>query len=208
MNKYDLSHLNQSPSQNVFGPIQDDEALFLYSIIRGMRLKNVLEIGFGNGYSAKNFLSAVGEDGLVISVDNDNSLLYKIQENHIVICKDASLLDPKDLTLDKIDLIFFDCHNFNAQISLFNRLINCKLINDDTVLVLHDTNTWKENYNGCAYRTEQGWVHQKAEREMVNYFFSIGYSPFCLHTKPEAHNENFPFRHGVTVMKKFNALSI
>ena len=33
MVNYDLTHLTQPENQNVSGPIQDDEALFLYSII-------------------------------------------------------------------------------------------------------------------------------------------------------------------------------
>ena len=33
MVNYDLAHLTQPENQNVSGPIQDDEALFLYSII-------------------------------------------------------------------------------------------------------------------------------------------------------------------------------
>ena len=41
---YDLTHLNQPSNQFVLGPIQDDEALFLYSIIRGSRLKYILEL--------------------------------------------------------------------------------------------------------------------------------------------------------------------
>jgi len=204
-NKYDLSHLVQHSAQNVLGPIQDDEALFLYSIIRGMRLKTVLEVGFGDGYSAKNFLKAVDGNGLVISIEIGN--IYKIQENHIPICKDASLIERKDLPIDKLDFIFFDCHHYDAQMILFNRLKDFDIITDDTILALHDTNTWPKNYR-YGYDTDQGWVHQPAERKMVNYFCDIGYSPFCLHTRPEVHNEDFPFRHGVTVMKKFKTLSI
>lgn len=42
--KYDLRHLTQPENQNVVGPVQDDEALFMYSIIRGRRLKIIFEI--------------------------------------------------------------------------------------------------------------------------------------------------------------------
>ena len=58
MVNYDLTHLTQNENQRVLGPIQDDEALFLYSIIRGCRLERILEIGGLNGYSARNFLKA------------------------------------------------------------------------------------------------------------------------------------------------------
>jgi len=56
---YDLSHLTQEEHQNVCGPFHDDEALFIYSIIRGCRLKRILEIGGLSGYSAKNFFTSI-----------------------------------------------------------------------------------------------------------------------------------------------------
>ena len=144
MSNYDLSHLTQGDMQMVMGPIQDDEALFLYSIIKGMRLKTIMEIGFGDGYSAKNFLKAVGNDGLVISIDNGD-WVYNIQENHIGICKDAGLVEKEDLPVDKLDMIFFDCHNYECQISLFDKLRTANIITNKTVLALHDTNTWIHN---------------------------------------------------------------
>jgi predicted O-methyltransferase YrrM len=69
MTSYDLSHLTQPQKQNVVGPIQDDEALFLYSLIRTMRLKRILEIGGDVGYSATNFLKAIGGNGIVYIVE-------------------------------------------------------------------------------------------------------------------------------------------
>ena len=74
MVKYDLSHLTQSEDQNVGGPVQDDENLFLYSIIRGCRLSRILEIGGLDGYSAKNFLQAM--DYNRSETDKDNYMLY------------------------------------------------------------------------------------------------------------------------------------
>ena len=58
MVNYNFTHLTQNYQQNVWGPIQDDEALFLYSIIRGSRLTRILEIGGLHGYSGLNFLKA------------------------------------------------------------------------------------------------------------------------------------------------------
>lgn len=40
-------------------PLQDDEALLLYSVVRGLRFSSVLEIGGLRGYSAHNFLQAM-----------------------------------------------------------------------------------------------------------------------------------------------------
>jgi O-methyltransferase len=62
---YNLRHLTQNSDQAVSGPIQDDEALFLYSLIRVMQMKRILEIGGLGGYSATNFVAAAGPDGVV-----------------------------------------------------------------------------------------------------------------------------------------------
>jgi predicted O-methyltransferase YrrM len=66
---YDLSHLTQQESQEVLGPVQDDEALFLYALIRVTKIRRVLEIGGLGGYSARNFCVAVGNHGIVYTVD-------------------------------------------------------------------------------------------------------------------------------------------
>lgn len=46
---YNLEHLTQEDRQEVSGPIQDDEALFMFAIIRGMQIETVLEIVGLNG---------------------------------------------------------------------------------------------------------------------------------------------------------------
>ena len=134
---YDLSHLTQSPEQNVIGPIQDDEALFLYALIKCMRLKNILELGSLAGYSAINFLKAIPNDGKLYTVDIN--YINNITENHKHIQKDCRFLTSKDID-SNVDLIFFDCHMYDEQIAAFNNLNENKIINNKTILALHDTN--------------------------------------------------------------------
>ena len=69
MTQYNLEHLIQTKEQKVIGPIQDDEALLLFALIKTCLIKNVIEIGGLNGYSANNFLEAVGDNGSVITID-------------------------------------------------------------------------------------------------------------------------------------------
>ena len=76
---------------------------FVYSIIKGMRLKTILEVGFGCGYSTTNFLKAVEEDGCVISIDIEN--FNKIQQNHICIIKDVD-------NVQKFQLFLSNCGGF------------------------------------------------------------------------------------------------
>lgn len=202
MVSYDLTHLTQSDRQDVCGPIQDDEALFLYALIRTMRLKNVVEIGGLKGYSAANFSKAVGSNGQVITVDIHN--VPRVAENHrVFVCDCAAIAED----IGKIDLVFFDAHNYDAQMKFFENMVNRGFITDKTILALHDTGTHAKKYFG-GYETDQGVVHQPDERRMVNAFVDMGYHALCLHSDLASHTEDFPYRHGLTILSKFERLSV
>ena len=114
--KYNLEHLTQEPSQMVLGPIQDDEALVLFSIIKTCVFKRIVEIGGLHGYSAKNFLESVGTDGTVYTIDITH--LTPISPNHITIIKSVDQVVKDDIK-DRVDMVFFDCHDYNSSLSFF-----------------------------------------------------------------------------------------
>jgi predicted O-methyltransferase YrrM len=208
MVKYDLSHLSQPEHQNVSGPIQDDEALFLYSIIRGCRLGRILEIGGLSGYSAKNFLQALSfsKDGILYTCDLNP--VPVLAENHKVIIKNALDLTMSELDNKPLDLVFFDCHDM-IQMDIYYKFVNNNIINDNTILALHDTNLHYPPHQHCGVyiKKENGYAHQPVERNMVNIFKLLGYDIFGISTDHTKHNSDFPVRHGITVCKKFKMLS-
>lgn len=206
MVKYNLEHLTQSPDQAVLGPIQDDEALFLYSIVKGSRLRRILEIGGLNGYSATNFLASMDmTDGTLYTVDHNP--VPTISANHKVIIKDACQLTAADVDGEPIDLVFFDCHCI-SQMDMYTRFVSEGIIHDRTILALHDTNLHYPPYQvwGPFVPEEGGYAHQPVEREMVNRFKEMGYDIFSLHTTQDKHDPSFPYRHGITVCQKFQRL--
>jgi predicted O-methyltransferase YrrM len=198
---YDLSHLTQPDDENVVGPIQDTEALFLYSIVRGMRMRRVLEIGGLSGYSATNFVRAISSGGTVYTVDI--SPVRQVSENHKVIVKDARTLTASDVDDEPLDMIFFDCHDYDVQMTLFDRLVEHGIVTESTVIALHDTNVHPNKVVDWAYAIDGGgWVHQKIEREMSNEFVRRGYHAFNLHPRLDRHDASLPYRHGVTILQK------
>jgi len=201
---YSLDHLTQGPRQDVLGPIQDDEALVLFALIKCMRLKRVFEIGGGDGYSARNFLEAVGPTGIVYTVDVNP---VQVQGPcHRFIHKNALDITPEDLDCQPLDLVFFDCHDM-VQMNVFENLLEKGLVTDKTVLTLHDTNLHYAQFCHWASPVDNGWAHQPVEREMVNIFKEkFGYDIFCYHTGAEHHDDSMPFRHGITICKKFQRL--
>lgn len=210
--KYDLSHLVQPLDQQVGGPVQDDEALLLYAAVRTMRVRRVLEIGGLSGYSARNFVRAMAWERKAEVYTVDLNPVESVAPNHHTICKDAALLTPDDLHGQPLDLVFFDCHVFDAQMDLFVRLKNHDLIHDKTVIALHDTNLHPRKQAPWAYPVSDadgsaGFVHQAVERRMVNVLRSqFGYDAFCAHTDMLRHDDILPARHGLTLMRKFSEL--
>lgn len=196
---YNLNHLTQPSSQDLLGPIQDDEALVLFSIIRTSRLKRIVEIGGLSGYSAKNFLEAT-DGGTVITIDINS--VPNMGVGHNTIIKSAADVNKEEIG-ERVDMVFFDCHHFEASLSFFNNMIEGGIIDDDTILVLHDTNLHYNKITGDSFHNGEGWVHQVAERDLTNHFFDLGYQVLSLGTKPHSHNETFPYRHGLTICNKF-----
>ncbi len=206
MVQYNLEHLTQTNDQWVCGPLQDDEALFLFALIRCMRVKTVLELGGLDGYSAINFIKAVGHEGRVYTVD-----IHPVERrahNHICIQKDCRALTSDDVP-EQIDLVFYDCHVFEAQMAMHQSLIRQRVITDRTVLALHDTNLHPGPImDSNAKQVEGGYVHQAVERMMVNVLRNEGYEALNLHTRPEQHDETLRLRHGLTVLTKNRYLPV
>ena len=204
MVKYDLSHLTQEDNQIVVGPIQDDEALFLYSLIRVKRIKCVLEIGGLNGYSSINFIKAMEFDKKKYKLFTcDINEVPKININHFIIKKDVKELNVKDIFNSKIELLFLDCHTL-TQYDIFRKFLVKGNIDENTIIALHDTNLHYQtiwNKNG-----EENHVHQPVERKIVNLLKNKGYDIFCLHTNKNKHSKEFPFRHGITICQIFKKL--
>lgn len=206
--QYNLSHLNQTTCE-VIGPIQDDEALFLYALIKVMGLKYVVEVGGLSGYSAQNFLCAIPSGGKVVTIEPQ--LLIPLADNHNVITKLAHMVTVEDIGLPHIDLIFFDAHEEDSQMTLFHSLCNAKIIDDKTIIVLHDTGThpvdiWNlqklvsdNNHNNA----NNGFVHQVPERNMSNSLMDLGYCPLHLAVNNnDLPIDNLTFRHGLTILNK------
>lgn len=66
----DVAHLALYP-EGTIGPVQRDEALMLHGLIRVIRPRTVVEIGFLRGDSAFNFLLALDDESRLYSFDID-----------------------------------------------------------------------------------------------------------------------------------------
>jgi hypothetical protein len=171
-------------------------------------VKNIVEIGGLDGYSAVNFLSAISNsDGKLFTIDLNR--VSQKAPNHFVIQKDIGEVSVMDLLYTKIDMVFFDCHDYESQMKFYHNMIENKLIDDDTIISLHDTNLHPNKHCDWAYRIGEGWVHQPVERMMVNELVTnYGYHVVNFHTQMEKHGDNLPFRHGVSILSKYKMLPL
>ena len=172
------------------GPIQDDEALLLYSLIRVMGIRTVLEFGVGKGDSARNFIAAGCE---VWSVDVNP--ITPVSPKHHMLHKSAELISKGDVGNKEIDMVFFDCHVM-GQLEVFKNLGD--LLPSRVVIALHDTGTHADQLCSWATPSEQGWVHQPVERLMVVELEKMGFVPFHAH----GWLDRVPYRHGLTIMQR------
>jgi hypothetical protein len=138
----------------------------------------------------------------------DINPVRKLADNHTVIIKNALDIEPCDVDNKAIDMIFFDCHDM-VQMDIYKRLVEKNIINDDTILALHDTNLHYKPWAkwGKFIPENNGVAHQPVEREMSNIFKDMGYDLFNLNTDSSKHSNAFPIRHGITIcsrVKKFS----
>ncbi|MCK9370951.1 class I SAM-dependent methyltransferase [Candidatus Dojkabacteria bacterium] len=209
---YNLKHLTQDESQSTPGAIQDDEALLFFALIRVTRIKRIVEFGGVWGYSAKNFCEAIDE-GTVYTVDWGVEGITPIQgNNHKVITKNVADVTPEDFGNEPIDLLFFDCHAYEAELCAFQTLKKAGIITDKTILAFHDTNLLPNEmalgYPNISYEVEGGWVFCPPERQLVNDFKEMGYDIINLHTNTDVHNSSFPYRCGLSIARKFTPLEL
>ena len=186
----DLAHLSQPtpgwdgayPRQMAMGPMQADEMLLLFGLVRSSSVARVLEIGGLQGTSAYNFLQALRcKHGgpvapMVITVDINPVHRW---ESHLVthrtLQKDATLLTMADIGGEAVDAILLDCHAFYASQHILLNVFDRGLLSANGFLFLHDTGlhdyptplpkvTWAQ-----LNKQPPGWVHQPVERLIAQW---------------------------------------
>lgn len=220
--KYDISHLDQH-GEKVIGPIQSDEALLIYSMIRVIRPKVILEFGFSKGFSSLNFLKAMPDDSAIFSYDiseESEKISETIKDGRFkFIFKGQDAFESADIDNLPVDVVFFDAsHNADLNIVTFKKIV--KLINNNALILVHDTGSWHNSCNELPgdttgyyvngypfpkgyFLNNKEYIHQQGERKFVNYL---------REHYPEFQQVHFhstrTFRHGITLLQNSKPLAI
>jgi predicted O-methyltransferase YrrM len=220
--EFDITHLKDY-SNLVSGPVQSDEALLLFSIVKVINPRVIVEFGFSEGHSSLNFLRALSQDGFLYSFDcskkSENiASLIKDQRFKFVLKRQEDF-HPSDIDYRPIDILFIDAsHDIICDIALFEKIDNS--LNENALIIIHDTGTWnkklipkdyvpwiehmkKQESSGDAHVNEEEFAHQPDERRFVNYL-KVAY--------PDLEQIHFhslrTIRHGLTILQKYKKLPL
>lgn len=169
-------------SETSWGPVQRDEALLLYALVRVLRPRTVLEIGFLKGRSALNFLAALDADARLYSIDVDPAQAARAQRllGHDarfafkVLSQDAVSAEVTDNR--PADLVFLDAsHDLELNQATFERLL--AVMAPDAVLAIHDTGAIPRELVPEGHwwlQSDAGWIGDQREvrpdeRAFVNW---------------------------------------
>jgi hypothetical protein len=207
INTYSLGHL-RSLRDYELGPIQRDEALLLYALVKTIDPKTIIEFGFYEGHSAINFLKAMSLDARLYSYDiSDDSkrLAAKIHDRRLkFVFKSQADFEPSDVDYRLVDLAFFDAsHDFLLNVMTLERLKDS--LNERGLIIVHDTGAWYGDLKGLQTpeghfvddSISGGYIHQPGERRFVNYIRESmkDFDQIHLHSTSK-------FRHGLTILQR------
>lgn len=190
--------------------------MMLFSLVRVLRPRLVVELGFQRGLSAFNFLLALEPDGRLVSFDISPAAealakaRYSSDPRFRFVC--ASQADAaRELEGDgPIDLIFFDAsHDFGPNRQTFEALL--PLLAPEAVVAVHDTGSWlvermterhlafaaNHPTGDGAWLSEEEYLPWPSERRFVNWIRDRHPEFGMLHL-----HSRRTLRHGLTLLQR------
>lgn len=162
------------------GPIQQDEALFLYALCKMVRPQIVLEIGCLIGQSLRVWINAgVPFIYAVDAVISDEvKELRRGQGSNGMMCLEQDMCEPIDFVRGIPDLVFIDAsHVFEHNKAVVNSLVN--VLGSGALVIFHDTGHWRglhvtkdmqwflDTYGGYWDEELMAHVHHPGEKETI-----------------------------------------
>lgn len=208
-----MSHLLSYREDDAIGPLQRDEAIALFGIVRTLRPKVIVEFGFFHGHSAFNFLQALPQDGRLYSYDIDTESMrradkeFNFDRRFTFIGKSQADFDPGDIGNQEIDFVFFDAaHELDLNIATFNRIVSH--LAPEAMVAIHDTGLWHRSHfapihktfaaeNPGEWKTGDLYAHQPGERAFIDWILSDHQEFAALHF-----HSTRTLRHGFSLLQR------
>jgi hypothetical protein len=213
-----ISHLASYRENDAIGPLQRDEAIALFGIIRSLRPRVVVEFGFFHGHSAFNFLQALPADSQLFSYDIDPESIkrakseFGFDRRFTFIGKSQTEFDAAHINRKKIDFVFFDAaHELDLNKTTFRRIVDH--LAAEGMVAIHDTGLWPREHFAPIHHeferempgewvTENLYAHQPGERRFIDWIL-LEYPEFsALHF-----HSTGTLRHGFSLLQRKRSLS-
>lgn len=202
-----IEHLRE---EDALGPVQRDEALFLFGLMRVLRPRVIVEFGYLEGVSAR--VLQEGSGGRVFSFDCNPRIPDCTIPGVTLVRKRQEDFEWQDVDVNPavVDVVFFDAgHDLKSSMTAFNRIED--FIGPRGVLIVHDTGTWSESHMQPAHHSFRSpWlsgaiprekVHRPDERRFVNWLTESGWSAVNFHSQN-------CLRHGLTILQRTATLPV
>ena len=214
----DTAHLRFFREETACGPIQREEALLLFALVRVLRPRVVVEFGFHRGHSALNFLLALPPGGELHSYDVAESSarlasrLFAGVPGFHYHHKSQEAFAPADVAGLPVDLALFDAaHDLELNIATLEKLR--PNLAPNAVLAVHDTGSWRREHmrpahlawsaeRSGSWLSDQEYLPWSEERRFVNWLRDNRPEFAQLHL----HSER-ALRHGLTLLQASGRLA-
>ncbi len=213
-----MSHLLSYREDDAIGPLQRDEAVALFGIVRALRPKTIVEFGFFHGHSAFNFLQALPENGRLYSYDISEDAIgrarseFDFDERFTFIGKSQTDFEPADIGGRMIDFVFFDAaHELDLNQETFRRIVS--RLAPEAMIAIHDTGLWHRSHFTAMHETfvrempgewknDDLYAHQPGERAFIDWIVSEHpeFTAIHFHTTET-------LRHGFSLLQRTRLLS-
>jgi predicted O-methyltransferase YrrM len=210
--KPDLGHLRFFKEEEACGPIQREEALLLFALVRVLRPRVVVEFGLHRGHSSLNFVLALPPGGELHSYDITESAaqiasrLFGGVAGFHYHHKSQESFSTEDVGGKEIDFVLLDAaHDLSLNVATFEKLRPS--LAPRAILAIHDTGTWgrahmRPEHLAWAADRPDGWLSAEEyvpwneERRFVNWLLDAHPELSQLHL----HSDR-TLRHGLTLLQ-------
>jgi len=205
------------PEEDALGPVQRDEASFLFGVVRLLRPKVVVEFGFGQGNSSLSFIKALNGSGVLYSYDtSENAAWHALHEfskygNFHFLKGSQEAFSADDIGGQFVDFAFFDgALDLSACQTTFGKLLPSLASN--AIIAVHNTGLWARRnflaaHEGIANGRSEDWLdgdsfqHRKDMRQFVNWIEKTFPEFQVIHL----HSDNC-IRHGISILQRQRVL--
>jgi predicted O-methyltransferase YrrM len=212
-NATNTNHLTTYREENVMGPLQREEALTIFSLVKMTRPQTIVEFGFHCGHSAFNFIQAIDPTACLYSFDiaDESEQIARDYFSHFPNFqfkkKSQADFNKGDVEGRMIDFVLLDAsHDLALNKMTWEALAPC--LSPTAIVAIHDTGTWVKKFHGEGHRSyakdepgnwlnDEEYQHCPDERRFVNWV-ADSYPEFQVLHLHSLHC----IRNGITLIQK------